>query len=161
MKLWTYLTDNFRYNSTFETRNVKSVYYGLETISFLVGQKIWELLPSNIKDSENLNVLKSNTKFWKTVNAVCGGYILQTQDLLNYNLFYYINCVLVVVGFCQYIRIWVSLHVYMRVMGMSVWVHVYVCICALVCECGYVCVCMFVYLYICMYACFSPSVSEI
>ena len=78
MKLWTYLTDNFRYNSTSETRNVKSVYYGLETISFLVGQKIWELLPSNIKDSENLNVLKSNTKFCKTVNAVSGGYILQT-----------------------------------------------------------------------------------
>ena len=78
MKLWTYLTDNFRYNSTSETRNVKSVYYGLEAISFLVGQKIWELLPSNIKDSENLNVLKSKKKKRKNVNAVSGGYILQT-----------------------------------------------------------------------------------
>ena len=39
---------NFRKNSTFETRNIKSVYYGSGTISFL-GLKIWEHLPSNIK----------------------------------------------------------------------------------------------------------------
>ena len=55
------VTYNFRKNSTFETRNIKSVYYGSETISFL-GPKIWELLPSNIKNSENLSILKSNMK---------------------------------------------------------------------------------------------------
>ena len=49
----------FRKNSTLETRNIKSVYYGSETISF-IGPKIWELLPSNIKDSEDLNMFKSN-----------------------------------------------------------------------------------------------------
>ena len=53
------VTYNFRKNSTFETRNINSVYYGSQTISFL-GPEVWELLPSNIKDSENLNIFKSN-----------------------------------------------------------------------------------------------------
>ena len=64
------VTYNFRKNSTFETRNIKSVYYGSETISF-IGPKIWELLPSNIKDSENLNIFKSNVKSWKPENCSC------------------------------------------------------------------------------------------
>ena len=61
---------NFRKNSTFETRNIKSVYYGPETTSF-IGPKMWELLPSNIKDSENLNIFKSNIKSWKPENCPC------------------------------------------------------------------------------------------
>ena len=64
------VTYNFRKNSTFETRNIKSVYYGSETISF-IGPKIWELLPSNIKDSENLNIFKSNIKSSKSENCPC------------------------------------------------------------------------------------------
>ena len=64
------VTYNFRNNSTFETRNIKSVYYGSETISFL-GPKIREPLPSNIKDSENLNNFKSNIKSWKPENCPC------------------------------------------------------------------------------------------
>ena len=64
------VTYNFRKNSTFETRNIKSVYYGPETTSF-IGPKIWELLPSNIKDSENLNIFKSNVKSWKPENCSC------------------------------------------------------------------------------------------
>ena len=64
------VTYNFRKNSTFETRNIKSVYYGSEKISF-IGPKIWELLPSNLKDSENLNIFKSNIKFWKPENCPC------------------------------------------------------------------------------------------
>ena len=55
------VTHNFRKNSTFETRNIKYVYYGSETISF-IGPKIRELLPSKINDSENLNIFKSNIK---------------------------------------------------------------------------------------------------
>ena len=61
---------NFKKNSTFETRNIKSVYYGPETTSF-IGPKMWELLPSNIKDSENLNIFKSNIKSWKPENCPC------------------------------------------------------------------------------------------
>ena len=64
------VTYSFKTNSTFETRNIKSVYYGSETISFL-GPKMWELLPSNIKDSENLNIFKSNIKSWKPENCPC------------------------------------------------------------------------------------------
>ena len=64
------MTYYFRRNSTFETRNIKSVYCGSETITFL-GLKIWELLPSNIQDSENLNILISNIKSWKPENCPC------------------------------------------------------------------------------------------
>ena len=67
--------------------NIKSrKYYGSEAIFFL-GPKIWELLPNNIKDSENLNIFKSSSKSWKPENCPCLlcrlyiadiGYILQT-----------------------------------------------------------------------------------
>ena len=49
------VTYSFRNNSTFETKKIKSVYYGSRTISFL-SPKIWKLLPSNIKDSKNINI---------------------------------------------------------------------------------------------------------
>ena len=61
---------SFRKNSTFETRNIKPFYYGSEAISF-IGLKIWELLPSNFKDSENPNIFKSNIKSWKPENCPC------------------------------------------------------------------------------------------
>ena len=64
------VTYNFRKNSTFETRNIKSVYYGSETISF-IGPKIRELFYSKINDSENLNIFKSNIKSWKPENCPC------------------------------------------------------------------------------------------
>ena len=64
------VTYNFREKSTFETKNIKSVYYGSETI-FFIGPKIWELLPSNIKHSENLDIFKSNIKSWKPENCSC------------------------------------------------------------------------------------------
>ena len=62
------VTYNFRKNSTIETRNIKSVYHGSETMSFL-GPKIWELLPSNINVSDNRNIFKSNIKSWKRENC--------------------------------------------------------------------------------------------
>ena len=64
------VTNNFRKTSTFETRNIKSVYNGSETISF-IGPKLWELLPSKIKDPENLNIFKSNIKSWKPEYCPC------------------------------------------------------------------------------------------
>ena len=64
------VTYNFRKSSAFETKNIKSVYYISETISFL-GPKMWELLPSNIKDSENLNIFKPNIISWKPENCSC------------------------------------------------------------------------------------------
>ena len=73
------VTYNFRKNSTFETRNIKSVYYGSE-ISF-IGPKIWELLPSNIKDSENLNIFKSNIKSCMPENCPYRLYRLYIADI--------------------------------------------------------------------------------
>ena len=61
---------NFRNNSTFKTKNIKPVYYGSETISF-ISPKIWNLWPSNNKDLENLNIFKSNNKSWKPENCPC------------------------------------------------------------------------------------------
>ena len=74
------VTYYFRNNSTFETRNIKSVYYGSEAMSFL-GLEIWELLPSNIKDSENLNIFKSNIKCWKPENYRCRWCKLYIADI--------------------------------------------------------------------------------
>ena len=68
------VTYNFRKNSTFETRNIKSVYYGSEPISFTgfcqVTLRIQKILPSSnqILNLENL----------KIVHTVCAGYMLQT-----------------------------------------------------------------------------------
>ena len=75
------VTYNFRKNLTFETRNIKSVYYGSETTSF-IGQKIWELLPSDIKVQKILTSSNQmlNLGSLKTVHAVCKGYTLQTYD---------------------------------------------------------------------------------
>ena len=55
------VTEDLRKNSTFEERKVKSVYYGAETMSY-IGPEMWELVPSNINDSENLSIFKSNIK---------------------------------------------------------------------------------------------------
>ena len=38
---------------------------------FFLDPKIWELLPSNIKDSENLNIFESNFTSWKPGNLPC------------------------------------------------------------------------------------------
>ena len=73
------VTYNFRKKSTFETRNIESVYYGSET-SFL-DPKIWKRLPSNIKDSENLNIFKSDIKSWKPENCPCGLCRLHIADI--------------------------------------------------------------------------------
>ena len=90
------MTEEFRKKSTFEEGKVKSVYYGAETISF-TSPKIWEVVPSNINDSENLNIFKSNIKSRKPENCPCPlyrlyianiGFIeLQLVLLIDYNLF--------------------------------------------------------------------------
>ena len=64
------MTEDLRKNSTFEERKVKSVYYGAETMSY-IGPEMWELVPSNINDSENLSIFKSNIKSWKPENCPC------------------------------------------------------------------------------------------
>ena len=47
---------------SFAIRNVKSIHYGLETVSYL-GPKIRDILPKWFKDYENSNIFKSNIKW--------------------------------------------------------------------------------------------------
>ena len=134
------VTYNFKNNSVLETRNGKSVYIGSETISFL-GPQIWELLPSNIKDSENLNIFKPNIRSWKPK-------ITSKKKII------------LVYKFCFTCSRSLSAYVYL---GMFLFAHVRVCMraCAYmrmccVCVCMWICVRRYacVYLYICMHAFF-------
>ena len=50
-----------RANSFFKTRKVTSVHHGTESLSFL-GPKIWDLVPLDIKQSENIDIFKSKIK---------------------------------------------------------------------------------------------------
>ena len=74
------MTEDFRKNLKFEEGKVKCVYYGAEAISF-IGPKIWEVVPSNINDSENLNIFKSNIKSWKPENCPCRLYRLYIGNI--------------------------------------------------------------------------------
>ena len=63
-------TYNFRKNQAWDTRAVKSVYNGTETLSFR-GPKTWDMLPSNIKDSESLSEFILKVKKWKPEGCTC------------------------------------------------------------------------------------------
>ena len=54
---------NLRKSNTFERRQVHSVYYGTESLSFL-GPKIWDLVPLELKQVETVKVLKLKRKKW-------------------------------------------------------------------------------------------------
>ena len=66
--------DNSRYNlrqiSEFSRPLVKSVYHGSESVS-LLGLKIWNMLPNDYKDINNLNTFKNKIKKWKPDNCPC------------------------------------------------------------------------------------------
>ena len=46
-----------------------------------MAQKIWELLPSNIKDLENPSIFKSNIKSSKPENCTCRLYRFYIADI--------------------------------------------------------------------------------
>ena len=48
---------NLRRNDTFQKRQVHSVYHGTESLSFL-GQKIWDLVPVELKQTQSLDSFK-------------------------------------------------------------------------------------------------------
>ena len=52
------------------SRNVKIVYYGTESISYLA-PKIWELIPTDIKNCKSLNCFKSKIKLWIPYDCPC------------------------------------------------------------------------------------------
>ena len=61
---------NLRSDNSFASRHVNSVYHGTESLSFL-GPKIWELVPSEIKQSENLEIFKNKIKQWIPLQCPC------------------------------------------------------------------------------------------
>ena len=54
----------------FQTRNVKTVSYGTETLGFM-GPKIWALVPDEFKKVKSLPEFKSKIKQWKPVKCPC------------------------------------------------------------------------------------------
>ena len=66
------IKENLRYCTRFpfKSRNVRTVAYGTETLSF-IGPKIWSLIPDDIKLSASLSEFKRKIKLWKPVNCPC------------------------------------------------------------------------------------------
>ena len=61
---------NLRRNNTFERRQVHSVYHRTESLSF-PGPKIWDLMPLELKQLENLEVFKLKIKKWIPLECPC------------------------------------------------------------------------------------------
>ena len=53
-----------------ETRAVKSVYHGTESLAFR-GPKTWELVPEEIKNATSLNEFKVKIKNWEPKGCEC------------------------------------------------------------------------------------------
>ena len=61
---------NTRCQAEFESYNIRTVYYGCETITYK-GPKTWVLVPNSIKESVSLSVFKRKRKDWKPVGCIC------------------------------------------------------------------------------------------
>ena len=61
---------NLRHFEKFKRPTVNTVYHGTESISVL-GPKIWEILPEDLKASPSLMAFKRAVKKWKPENCPC------------------------------------------------------------------------------------------
>ena len=61
---------NLRNSNSLQRTNVKTVKYRTETLSWL-GPKIWQLLPTDYKNCESLQMFKTKIKNWKTTECPC------------------------------------------------------------------------------------------
>ena len=61
---------NLRQNSQFSRPRINTVYHGTESISNL-GPKIWDLVPCNLKEINELDELKKAIKQWKPEDCPC------------------------------------------------------------------------------------------
>ena len=52
------------------TENIRTVFYGSETVAF-GGPKTWALLRNDIKKSNNINKFKAKIKLWKPEGCTC------------------------------------------------------------------------------------------
>ena len=61
---------DFRNNTDFKRENIRTVTYGSETLCYR-GPEIWELVPSEIKQSASLDQFKKMIKQWKPIGCKC------------------------------------------------------------------------------------------
>ena len=61
---------NFRKKAYFSTRAIRTVHYGDNSLTYL-GPKIWEQIPSDLKEAESIEVFKSRIKNWIPDNCPC------------------------------------------------------------------------------------------
>ena len=70
---------NTRNAPAFSLRNIKTVRYGLQTISYMA-PKLWDLVPKEMKQVTTLNEFKTKIKIWKLGNCPyrpCRAYLPQ------------------------------------------------------------------------------------
>ena len=61
---------DLRKKTEFKRNNVKTVYNGTETLTFL-GPRIWEIVPDYIKKSNSFEEFKLKIKLWNPENCPC------------------------------------------------------------------------------------------
>ena len=61
---------NLRNKSQFEIQTIRTVHYGHNSFRYL-GPKSWELIPSDMKDTESVEVFKNCIKNWILDNCPC------------------------------------------------------------------------------------------
>ena len=63
---------DLRKKRSWETYNLRTVWYGTETIWICnMGPKTWDLLPNDIKESNSLLEFKQKIKIWRTTECTC------------------------------------------------------------------------------------------
>ena len=61
---------NLRNKSQFEIQTIRTVHYRHNSLRYL-GPKSWELIPSDMKDTESVEVFKNCIKNWILDNCPC------------------------------------------------------------------------------------------
>ena len=61
---------NLRNKTHFATQLVRTVHYGDNSLRHL-GPKLWELIPSDMKDTKSVKVFKNRIKNWMPDNCPC------------------------------------------------------------------------------------------
>ena len=71
---------DLRNKPEFNTSNIRTVYYGTETITFR-GPKTWSMVPENIKGAKSLSEFKAKIKVWEPVGCTCRLCKIYVQNL--------------------------------------------------------------------------------
>ena len=74
------VTNNIRHLQEFQSERKKTVFYGLETLSYR-GPQLWTLLPEKIKQRNTINLFKSDVKQWICKECPCRLYKVFVPNL--------------------------------------------------------------------------------